>query len=191
MPPSWPLRIAPEIHESITALQSANPGTIEIVQRPYVRGDLDGAYMVFAATGDEKVNHDVFLEADEKNIFINAVDDPSNCNFFVPSWFNRGGLVISVSTSGISPSMAARIRRDVEKIIPDSIENILAALKIARRILREDADFQELSSARRGQLLKMIADNDDLLGELVISNKEDAVKSFIKHLLDNQLHNPR
>jgi precorrin-2 dehydrogenase / sirohydrochlorin ferrochelatase len=177
--------IAPDIHESITALMTANPGRIEVMTRPYQEGDLDGAGMVFAATGDETVNHDVFNEARRKNIFINAVDDPPNCSFFVPSWFTRDGLVISVSTGGISPSMAAKIRRDIEKIIPDSIENTLAALQKARSLLREDEDFRELSSSCRGMLLKQIVDNDDLLGGLVLSNKNNAVKTFIKKLLIN------
>lgn len=178
--------IAPDIHESIHAIREANPGTVSIERRPYRRGDCDGAHIVFAASGDEKVNREVFLEADEKNIFINAVDDPPNCTFFVPSWFNRDGLVVSVSTSGASPSLAAKIRREIEKIIPDSIGETLAAMKAVRSMLRDDGDFRELSSHRRGLLLKRIADDGDLLAGLVRSRNEGSLKDFIKKLLETE-----
>lgn len=174
--------IAPDIHESIISLRDEAPERVEIFQRPYRKGDLEGAHMVFAAAGDERANREVFIEASEKKIFINAVDDPSNCTFFVPSWFNRDGLVISVSTSGISPSLAARIRRDIENALPDSIEDMLAALRHARELLRVDEDFRDLSSNQRGLVLKRIVDDDNLLAELVKSDKEASVKSFINKI---------
>src|SRR3990172_3679737 len=121
--------VAPSVEASITELKNSYPENIDIVQRAYMKGDLVGALMVFSATDDDRVNRIVHHDAGELNIFINAVDDPPNCTFFVPSWFERGGLVISVSTGGVSPSMAARIRRDIEKIIPDAIEATLAALQ--------------------------------------------------------------
>lgn len=176
--------IAPELHETIAAMHAADPERVHVLERAYRHGDLEGAHIVFAASGDERVNHEVFLEANEKKIFINAVDDPGNCSFFVPSWFTRDGLVISVSTSGISPSLAAKIRRDIEKVIPDSIEHILTALQAARKTLREEK-FKKLSSSERGRILKKIVDNDDLLHELVRSYNADSVDTFIRKIIVN------
>jgi precorrin-2 dehydrogenase len=178
--------VAPSVEASITELKNSCPEKIEIVRRAYRKGDLVGAFMVFSATDDERINRMVFQEAGESNIFINAVDDPPNCTFFVPSWFKRNGLVISVSTGGISPSMAARIRRDIEKIIPDSIESTLAALQQARALLREDDEFKGLSSAIRGKILKQIVMSDELLEELNVNFKNDTVKNFMIKLSSHE-----
>jgi precorrin-2 dehydrogenase/sirohydrochlorin ferrochelatase len=174
--------VAPSMEAPILELKKSHPEKIFLVQRAYQKGDLVGAIMAFSATDDEQANRMVFREATELNIFINAVDDPPNCTFFVPSWFHRDGLVVSVSTGGISPSMAARIRRDIEKIIPDSIETTLAALQRARSLLREDDEFQSLSPDARGNILKQIVQDDRLLEELVLHYENDSVKKFLKNL---------
>ncbi|MBP7735935.1 MAG: bifunctional precorrin-2 dehydrogenase/sirohydrochlorin ferrochelatase [Spirochaetes bacterium] len=174
--------IAPEIHDEIARLSESYSGRIDIVRRIYRNGDCEGSLIVFSATNDETVNRNVYEEASSKNILINAVDDPPNCSFFMPSWFNRNGLIVAVSTSGISPSMSARIRRDIERSLPVSVDEGLAALQQARLIIREDEDFSTLSSERRGTILKHIVQNDNLLGDLVNSYKNDSVKMFLLKL---------
>ncbi len=174
--------IAPDIHPAISELAGSRGGRISIVQRPYQTGDCDGSMLVFSATDDEKINREVYAEAAGKNILINAVDDPPNCSFFMPSWFERNGLVVAVSTSGISPSLSARIRKDIEKNMPDTIDDTLSALQQARILLREDSAFSDLSSDRRGTILKQIVRDDDLLGELVDSYKNDSVKKLLIRL---------
>ena len=174
--------IAPDIHPEIIKIAEAHAGQVTIIQRTYRHGDLDGSLLTYSATDNEMVNREVYGEAVEKNNLINAVDDPPNCSFFMPSWFERNGLVIAVSTSGISPSLAARIRRDIEKNIPDSIEDTLAALQEARIMLREHDEFSKLSTDKRGSILKRIVIDSDLLGELVNSYKNDSIKLFLLHL---------
>lgn len=171
--------IAPEMHPEIDGLAATGAGDLTIVRRDYRAGDCDGSMLVFSATDNESINREVYTEAAGKNILINAVDDPPNCSFFMPSWFTRNGLVVSVSTSGISPSLAARIRRDIEKNLPPYVEDALSALRQARVLLREDTDFSDLSSDRRGKILKHIVLDDNLLGELVDSYKNDSVKKIL------------
>src|SRR4030042_4669418 len=146
--------VAPEVHASVDELASSHPENLEIIRRRYRCGDLEGALMVFSATVDDEVNHAVFNEAKEKNIFINAGDDPGNCTFYVPSWFTRGGLVVAVSTGGISPAMAERLRRVIEGLIPDAFGETLDALQQARTILQNDAEFTGLTAEQRGKILK-------------------------------------
>ncbi len=174
--------IAPEIHDEIAHLADSQSGKINIIKREYRAGDCEGALIVFSATDDENVNRHVYSEASDKNILINAVDDPPNCSFFMPSWFSRNGLIVAVSTSGISPSLSARIRRDLERSIPESVDDSLAALQQARKIIREDSDFTDLSSEQRGTMLKQIVQDDNLLGDLVYSYKNDTVKKLLLKL---------
>ncbi len=174
--------IAPDVKQSIIDLQVAHPGSIEIVHREYVRGDLEGSLIVFSATDDEKVTSLVFEEASDGNILLNAVDDPHNCGFFVPSWFNRGDLIVSVSTSGISPAFAAKLRREIESIIPENIDDLLGSLHRARSVLRNDPEFMDIDSKGRGNIMKRIVLDDDLLGQLVESCKNDSVEMFLKNI---------
>ncbi len=171
--------IAPEIHPEINGLTASYSDMLSILQRTYHAGDCEGSMLVYSATDDGKVNREVYTEATAKNILINSVDDPPNCSFFMPSWFNRNGLVVAVSTSGISPSLSARIKNSIENNIPENIDDTLSALKQARLLLREDSEFSDLSTERRGKILKQIVLDDDLLGELVDSYKNDSVKNLL------------
>lgn len=174
--------IAPSFNEGFDSLEAEFRDSLKLEKRPYRKGDLDGAHIVFSATDDHALNRQVYEEALEKNIFINAVDDPPHCTFTVPSSFARGDLIVAISTGGVSPSMSARIRRDIEKVIPGSIVDMLEALKSARSLLQNNAEFNTLSSEQRGSILKQIVMNDELLGELVTCNKSGTVMSFLKKI---------
>lgn len=176
--------IAPDVDPAIIELQVQHSGRIEIVHREYAPGDLHGAFIVFSATDDESVTERVFNEAGELNVLLNAVDDPDHCGFFVPSWFSRGGLVVAVSTSGISPALAARIRREIEGIIPGDIEETLSALHRARAVLKNDPAFIDLDPENRGKILKHIVFNDDQLRKLVRSCRDDSLILFLRKIAE-------
>lgn len=176
--------IAPDVDPAIIELQVQHPGQIEIVHRVYAPGDLQGAFIVFSATDDESVTERVFNEAGELNVLLNAVDDPDHCGFFVPSWFSRGGLVVAVSTSGISPALAARLRREIEGHIPQDIEETLSALHRARTVLKNDTAFMDLDPEKRGKILKHIVFDDDRLRMLVRSCRDDSLILFLKKIAE-------
>jgi precorrin-2 dehydrogenase / sirohydrochlorin ferrochelatase len=172
--------IAPEIHKDIKELQKSNSDSVEIIQREYAQGDLNGAFIVFAATSNPDVNKSVYLDAEEKHIFMNSADDPANCSFYVPSMTRKGDLILAVSTSGDSPAMAARLRRILEKSIPENIEDILTALREAREILK---DMKKLTQPERAEILKKIIEDDDLLEKLVQHNSKGTIPSFFNCIL--------
>ncbi len=176
--------IAPDVDPAIIELQVQHSGRIEIVHREYADGDLRDAFIVFSATDDESVTERVFNEAGEFNVLLNAVDDPDHCGFFVPSWFSRGGLVVAVSTSGISPALAARLRREIEGIIPGDIEETLSALHRARAVLKNDPAFIDLDPENRGKILKHIVFDDDQLRMLVRSCRDDSLILFLRKIAE-------
>ncbi len=156
--------ISPEINNDIVKLKSS--GSLELLKREYEYGDLDGAALVFSATNDRSVNELVFMEAEGRNIFINAVDDPDNCSFYVPSFTRKGDFLFALSTAGASPAYAARIRRELEKQIPEEIDILLDKLRRAREILKNEEVFSGLESPERGEILKKLANSDELLDSL-------------------------
>jgi len=183
------LVISPQVHNDIQALAGAYGACLEILQRPYQPGDLAGAALVFSATSSAEVNRAVFIEAQERNIFINAVDDPPNCSFFIPSFTRKGDLILALSTSGKSPALAARLRREIEKHIPEDIKLMLTALEEIRTLLKEGAEYANLSSSERGTVLKRIVNDDTLLQEAVTASASDSLPRFLHRLIQSRSSN--
>lgn len=171
--------VSPEFSDDIMEAAAEFKESVELVRRRYMSGDLDGAIMVFSATDDPKVNHDVFLEADSRNILINAVDDPPNCSFYVPSFIRKGDLLFALSTSGASPAMAARLRRELEQHIPENIDLLLEKLKSAKDLLKSHHTFSGISSNERGVIMKRIVSDDPLLHKLSSCRDKGEIISFL------------
>src|SRR5205807_3544297 len=105
--------IAPAAHEALRAY--AREGSIEWLQRPYGGpADLDGAFLVIAATDTTDVNIAVFDDAERRAMLVNVVDVPPLCNFILPAIVRNGPLAIAISTAGASPALAKRIKREVQ-----------------------------------------------------------------------------
>ncbi|MCU0847988.1 MAG: bifunctional precorrin-2 dehydrogenase/sirohydrochlorin ferrochelatase [Spirochaetes bacterium] len=175
--------ISPHIHPNI--FRMAEGSGMILLEKSYEAGDLDGASLVISATDDPAVNNRVFNEAQKNNILVNTVDDPGNCSFFVPSSFKKGDLIVAVSSGGVSPSMSAKIRRDIENSIPGDIEEKLEALREIRDLLKKDSEFSHLKTNERGQILKKIVADDVLLNRALVSNRVKSLKNFITELLTN------
>ena len=83
--------------------------------RAFSPDDLDGAFLVVVATNSRTLNERVYHEAQRRGVLCNVVDVPDLCDFFYPSVVRRGDLQIAVSTAGQSPSLAQKIRQQLEK----------------------------------------------------------------------------
>lgn len=92
-------------------------GRITFLPRPYQDGDLDGAFLVIAATDDEAVNRSVWSGARRHGCLINVVDDPMHSNFILPAVMQHDNLSVAISTGGSSPALARRLRERIETLI--------------------------------------------------------------------------
>jgi precorrin-2 dehydrogenase/sirohydrochlorin ferrochelatase len=146
--------IAPEVTESLAA--RAREGQIEWVRKTFEREDLRGAYLVVAATSAIEVNHEIFREAEARGILCNAVDDPDYCHFYYPSVVRRGALQIAISTEGLSPALAQRLRRELETQFGPEYEPWVNWLGAARKFLRAKNDDPEETR----QLLHQLASKE-------------------------------
>lgn len=122
--------ISPEITADLRKL--AESGKIVFKKGSAGLKDLKGAYLVIAATSDRKLNSSISSYCRRKNILINVVDFPKECNFILPSIVRRGGLTVSISTDGISPALAKSIRRDLEKKFGPEYAKLLRIMKYIR-----------------------------------------------------------
>jgi uroporphyrin-III C-methyltransferase / precorrin-2 dehydrogenase / sirohydrochlorin ferrochelatase len=105
--------IAPEAKPEIQQL--ANEGQLEWIQQRFEPADLDGNFVVIAATDDPEVNAIVYRESVERGILVNSVDDPPHCDFYFGSVVRRGDLQIAISTAGESPAVAQRLRHEIDE----------------------------------------------------------------------------
>jgi len=104
--------IAPVAHPQLEQL--ASEGSIGWEKRPYAgAADLEGAFMVIAATDDSEVNIDVYDDAERRAMLVNVVDVPPLCNFILPAIVRSGPLAIAISTAGASPALAKRMKREI------------------------------------------------------------------------------
>jgi siroheme synthase-like protein len=127
-------RVTPAVARWVTQ------GKVEWRAKSFAEADLNGAYLVIAATSAAGVNEAVFSEADARGILCNAVDDIERCHFYYGSVVQRGDLQIAVSTNGKSPALAQRLRLQLEKQFGPEYELWLEWLGAARELLRAGDD---------------------------------------------------
>ena len=87
----------------------AQAGRIAWELREFTPTDLDGVFLVIAATSSREVNGAIFRECQRRSILCNVVDDPEYCDFYYPAVVRRGDLQLAISTNGHSPALAQRI----------------------------------------------------------------------------------
>jgi precorrin-2 dehydrogenase/sirohydrochlorin ferrochelatase len=104
--------VAPEATPQVRSwAQSKN---IEWHQRSFEPDDLEGMFLVVAATSSTELHQHIFEEAKRRGVLCNVVDVPALCDFYYPSVVQRGGLQIAISTAGQSPALAQRLREQLE-----------------------------------------------------------------------------
>ncbi len=131
--------ISPDVRPEIESMAA------EVRLRPYREGDLEGAFLAFAATNRREVNAAVAREAREKGIPVNVADDPTEGDFALPSTLRRGRLQVAVSTGGASPTLARRIRRELESAFGFEWAGVVEELSRARRNgHRAEDDLEEV-----------------------------------------------
>jgi len=150
--------ISTELTPALAALKE--DGRLRHVARPYREGDLKGYDLAVVATDDGGANADVAREGQRRRVWVNAVDDPANCDFIVPSVIRQGDVVIAASTGGASPALARRLREDLEAFLSDDYAPLTELLHEVRQELRSRGiavDPQAWQRAMDGPLRTLLA----------------------------------
>jgi precorrin-2 dehydrogenase / sirohydrochlorin ferrochelatase len=103
--------VAPEAHVELVRLWQE--GSIGWERREYELSDLEGSFLVIAATNVSEVNIAVAEDAEARAMLVNVVDVPPLCNFILPAIVRSGPLAIAISTAGASPALAKRMKREI------------------------------------------------------------------------------
>jgi siroheme synthase-like protein len=124
-------------------VQSVRNREIDWLPKAFEPDDLNGKFLVVAATSLRDLNESVYREADKRNILCNAVDDIDNCHFYCGSIVQRGDLQIAISTNGKSPALAQRLRKELEEQFGPEYAPWLDWLGAAREVLRAQSTDTE------------------------------------------------
>ena len=122
--------VAPEIRSELER------EGVTLLRREFEASDLDGAWFAVAA-GTHAVNRQVAEAAEERHIFVNAVDDPPSASAYAGGVFRRGNLTVAISTNGDAPALAGLVREGLEALVPDEIETWLELSRGQARLWRE------------------------------------------------------
>lgn len=171
--------ISPVLCEPLEEL--AVQGRIEVVDRDYRQGDLEGAFLVVAATDDPDVNRQVWEEAKARNLLVNVVDDPEHCNFIAPSVVRRGPLSLAISTSGQCPAFSRHLRRRLEREFGPAHARYVELLGNLRGRVVDTFTMTE----RRDFWQKIFESN---VLSLLVSGDDDEARRRAEAILEQHMH---
>ncbi|TVR27407.1 MAG: bifunctional precorrin-2 dehydrogenase/sirohydrochlorin ferrochelatase [Ilumatobacter sp.] len=108
----------------------------DVRERPFEVADLDGMRLVISATGVEAVDAAVADHARARGLWVNAADQPADCEFILPAIARAGRLTISVSTDGASPALAGYLRDRAAELLTDRVVELAEELAAERRAIQ-------------------------------------------------------
>lgn len=111
--------VAPLLHPDLAVL--AAEGAIDWRQKRFAPEDLDGAALVYAATGLDDIDGQVAAAAKARQILVNAVDTPHLCDFLTPALVDRDPIVVAIGTEGASPVLAREIKAHLDGHLPEHL----------------------------------------------------------------------
>jgi precorrin-2 dehydrogenase / sirohydrochlorin ferrochelatase len=142
--------------------QWARAGRITLEIRAFAPADLDGAFLAIVATASRTLNSSIYREAQQRGILCNVVDVPEYCDFYYPAVVRRGDLQIAISTNGQSPSLAQKLRQQLERQFGPGYARWVAELGETRKLVLAS----DLDPKRKSDLLHSLASREALKAAL-------------------------
>ncbi|MET3728454.1 precorrin-2 dehydrogenase/sirohydrochlorin ferrochelatase [Fictibacillus halophilus] len=153
------------------------------IEEEVKREDLEKAFLIIAATNSKEVNSWIAEQANSKQL-VNIADQPHLGNFIVPSVVKRGKLILSVSTSGASPSLSKSIKKELQQKYSEDYETYLDFLFQCRSIIKK-----EYTEKYRKDLLTKLTDRSFLYDvEKQRSYKQELVKKIDRKLVNEPIN---
>jgi precorrin-2 dehydrogenase/sirohydrochlorin ferrochelatase len=153
----------------------AKEGKIALELRAFETNDLDDIFLAVVATSSRDLNESIYAEAQRRGILCNVVDVPDLCDFYYPAVVRRGDLQIAISTSGQSPSLAQKLRQQLERQFGPGYAEWVAELGATRKLVLAS----NLDAERKRELLLSLASREAF--EAAILKQESVEESAEDH----------
>jgi precorrin-2 dehydrogenase/sirohydrochlorin ferrochelatase len=144
------------IEASDTVRGWAEAGKIGLELRRFSAADVDGKFLAVVATASNSLNRLIYREAQQRGVLCNVVDVPGYCDFFYPAVVRRGDLQIAISTAGQSPSLAQKLRQQLERQFGPEYAAWVERLGETRRLILAS----DLDKERKLDLLHSLASRE-------------------------------
>ena len=131
-------------------------GIVRWSKRDFEDSDLDGCFLIVAATSSSELHKEIFRLAQQRGVLCNVVDVPELCDFYYPAVVRRGSLQIAVSTGGESPALAQRLRKKLEKQFGPEYAEWVKYLGESRRKLNASS---ENAMEKKSKLHSMVSES--------------------------------
>lgn len=148
--------ISPSLTPQLTSCYEK--GQVHWIERGYREGDLQGAFLAYAATDDGQVNRAVAAEAENWGVPVNDTSDGARGTFITPASIRRGGFIVAVSTSGAGPAVSRRLCQEVDAMFGEHYEVYIDFLSKMRLQIKERVPDQ----SKRQLLFRELAEMDIL-----------------------------
>lgn len=165
----------PEAGAKVQALREAG-ALVESRTGDFNRDELSDCFLVITSLPD---NSEIFRLCEERNILCNAVDDPEHCRFSFGAVHRDGDLAIAISTNGVAPGLAVRLREQIQRSVGPEYGEFLGLLREVRAEIA--ARIPEFTARR--ELWYRIIDSEAL--QLVRSEQLEAARALIEELISN------
>ncbi len=164
--------VSPALTEGLE--KRAHEKSIQWKRRKFIEDDLNGMFLVCAATDDHEENRRIAGACNRYNIPVNCIDEPALCDFHVPSVLRRKELTVAVSTGGGSPLFAKKVREELEEMLPRAYGDFLELLSE----VREEITGRVTDPARRRKIFHDLVCSD--IFDLVKSGQHELARKRIK-----------
>jgi len=145
--------------EAADAVQEwARDGKVSLELRGFAPEDLDETFLAVVATASHRLNESIYQEAQRRGVLCNVVDVPEFCDFYYPAVVRRGDLQIAISTNGQSPSLAQKLRQQLERQFGPGYAPWVAELGATRKLVLAS----DLEPQRKNELLHSLASREAL-----------------------------
>ncbi len=168
--------ISPEITVALQDL--ASRGLIDWISREYQAGDLEGIFLAVAENDKPRVYTEVAKEAERRGVLLNVVDTTNLCSFIAPAIVRSGEVTFAISTSGLSPALARRLREELSESPILRWAEMADMLSEVRLTLRRDGVRPD---PERWQECM-----DDELLDMFHTGRQDEAKERLLHMLQQQ-----
>ena len=166
----------PMAQEKTEGLSRCDADVVVVDPSGYSEALLESTFLVVVATEDMDLAERVFRDAEERSMLVNVADVPRLCNFILPAIARRGPIAVAISTSGASPALAKRIRREVESLIGEEHAELARVLDGVRPWAKEHLVGYDARKA----FFEDVVDGDPDPIVLLRDGKEAAVHELIE-----------
>ncbi len=132
----------------------AKSNRVKLIKKKYKKGMINQFDIVISAIDNITLQKEIFYESRDKNILVNSVDLQECCDFIFPSYIKEEELIISISTSGISPAIAKYLKRFIQKVLPKDLKDFLKEMKDLRNSLSKGKQRMDILEKKAEEFFK-------------------------------------